>query len=343
MRHLFTLVSQSPRVALGAAPVAMPTPGIQSTVRPPSSRVEPEGDKPSARSQTSRPPSPQVCKTRGSVALWLLSKQGPWTYGLQRQEHWLSPPAPPRTQQWFCLMPLFIHQRCTLNWHQGCAGCQRELWFEQSVLQGRKDLPGHSHTHTQHDSTLWAEQRERTESQGLAWQTKREPQSTRQLRQECYKATLFSGLISLLKLRKRALWRWFLPAKRMLRTPQWKAREPSFLLMLMTANTSVYTDCFSRLSWKTGNDRSGMENMEHWDKCKLYMYSQKALEHHLPHTLNNVPVHHQTDALSYIRQGSPLCLSNHQVPFKNHTMLKGQMTQLSKLYGRNEREQKLGQ
>lgn len=158
----------------------------------------------------------------------------------------------------------------------------------------------------------WAEGKNR--KPGTAWQTKREPQSTRQLRQGCYKATLSSSLISLLKLRKRALWKWFLPAKRMLHTPKWKARESSFLLIPMAANTSVHIDGFSRLSWKREEDSSGMENMEHRDKSKLYLHSQDASEH--DHTLNNVPVHYQTEALSCIRQDSLLCLSNHQVPFK---------------------------
>lgn len=167
MRHQFPFAvtgpsRAGPRVATGAAPVAVPTSGIQSTVHPPSSRIEPQDDKPSACCQTSSPPSPQVCKTLGSVALWLLPKQGPWTYGL------LGPSVTPQTHQEFCLMPLFIHQRRTLNRHQGCAGCQRELWFEQSVFQGRKDQPGHSHTRAQHDSTIWSEQRERTEGWGLA-------------------------------------------------------------------------------------------------------------------------------------------------------------------------------
>lgn len=81
------------------------------------------------------------------MAAWLLAKQGSLRYGLWRQEHWPSPSALPWTQQGVCLVPLFIHQSCTMNWHQGCAGCWRELWFKQSVLQGRKDQPGHSHTH----------------------------------------------------------------------------------------------------------------------------------------------------------------------------------------------------
>lgn len=46
MRHQFPFAvigpsRAGPRVATGAAPVAVPTPGIQSTVHPPSSRIEP--------------------------------------------------------------------------------------------------------------------------------------------------------------------------------------------------------------------------------------------------------------------------------------------------------------
>lgn len=37
--------------------------------RPPSSRVQPYGGKPSAHSQTTSPPSPQVCNAYGSMAL----------------------------------------------------------------------------------------------------------------------------------------------------------------------------------------------------------------------------------------------------------------------------------
>lgn len=65
--------------------------------------------------------------------------------------------------QGVCLMPLLTDQSCTLNCHQGWAGCQRELWFKQPVLHGRKDQPGHSCPRTQYIS-LWAEQGWRRES-----------------------------------------------------------------------------------------------------------------------------------------------------------------------------------
>lgn len=124
---------------------------------PPSRRVKPYGGKPPARSQT-RPPSPQVCNGAG------LSQAG--VFDIEFTEAGpLVPPlsAPQWAHQGVCLTPLLTDQSCTLNCHQGWAGCQRELWFKQPVLQGRKDQPGHSCPRTQYIS-LWAEQGWRRES-----------------------------------------------------------------------------------------------------------------------------------------------------------------------------------
>lgn len=157
---------------------------------------------------TPRQPAHPHLRSATPMAARLLAKHGSLTYGLQRQEHGPSPSGPPQTQQGVCLMPLFIHQSCILN--QCCAACRRELWFKQCVFQGTKDQPGHSHTHLPSTTAPFGLSRakeEKASALGFACQTEREPQSTRQPRKGCYKATLFSDIISLVKLREGALQR----------------------------------------------------------------------------------------------------------------------------------------